>query len=235
MDRGRSLTGSDERLPGLGRFIRTLRHLVGRLPRTTRRVGAAAILLMRASATSPAATPGETVDFAELTQALRAFQEKPSFETMSAVRDLLPREGRVRFDASTQGRAAREALDEALPVLETQVEAVDRDAIRLALNLLAVTEEPISDSLASIVGGLITTDARVFLEELLRWRTQLTPRTLGQLVGTLGKEYAEQDRAAVCAEIQRRIDALLAVDDARVMEARDRCVAELRLRRPRCG
>jgi len=151
------------------------------------------------------------------------------------MRALLPREGRIKFDDSTQARAAREALDDALPVLEAQVEAVDRDAIRLALNLLAVTDAPISESLDAIVGGLITTDARVFLEELLRWRTQLTPRTLGQLVGTLGKEYAEQDRAAVCAEIQRRIEALLEVSEAALIEARDQCVAELRQRRPRCG
>ena len=85
-----------------------------------------------------------------------------------------------------------------------------------------------------MLGGLITTDARVFLEELLWWRTQLTPRTLGQLVGTLGKEYAEQDRAAMCAEIQRRIDALLAVNEAAVTEARDQCVAQLQQRLRRC-
>lgn len=175
------------------------------------------------------------MDFAELTQALRAFRETPSFETAGAVRALLPREGRIRFDDSAQARTAREALDEALPILETQVEAVDRDAVRLALNLLAVTDPPISESLAVILGELITTDARVFLEELLRWRTQLTSRVLAQLVGTLGKEYAAQDRAAVCVEIQRRIDALLAVSEADLTEAREQCVAELRRRRPRCG
>jgi hypothetical protein len=170
-----------------------------------------------------------------LTLALRAFQERPSEETSAAVRALLPREGHIKFDASSQGRATREALHEVLPVLEGQVEAVDRDAVQLAFNLLEVTDAPVSDSLAAIVGKLITIDARVFLEELLRWRTQLTPRGLSQLVGTLGKEYAEEDRAAVCAEIQRRIDALLAVSEAAVTEARDQCVAELRQRHPRCG
>jgi hypothetical protein len=170
-----------------------------------------------------------------LTQALRAFQEKPSEETTAAVRALLPQEGHIRFDASSQARAAREALEEALPVLEAQVEAVDRDAVQLAFNLLEVTDAPVSDSLAVIVGKLITIDARVFLEELLRWRTQLSPRGLGQLVGTLGGGYAQEDRAAVCAEIQRRIDALLAVSEEAVIEARDQCVAELRQRRPRCG
>ncbi|HKE13028.1 MAG TPA: hypothetical protein VKE73_15790 [Myxococcota bacterium] len=151
------------------------------------------------------------------------------------MRALLPREGHIKFDASSQARATQAALEEALPVLEAQVEAVDRDAVQLAFNLLEVTDAPVSDSLAVIVGKLIPIDARAFLEELLRWRTQLTPRSLGQLVGTLGREYAEEDRAAVCAEIQRRIDALLAVSEAPVIEARDQCVAELRQRRPRCG
>ena len=196
---------------------------------------ATAILLTHASVSTRGASPGGAVDFSELTQALRAFQEKPSEETTAAVRALLPREGHIKFDASGQARATRAALEEALPVLEAQVETVDRDAVQLAFNLLEVTDAPVSDSLAVIVGKLITIDARVFLEELLRWRTQLSPRGLGQLVGTLGREYAEQDRAAVCAEIQRRIDALLAVSEAPVIEARDECVAELRQRRPRCG
>jgi hypothetical protein len=199
------------------------------------KIATGAVFLVHLLLTSAAATQGGSVDFAELTQALRAFQEKASPETSARVRTLLPQEGRIKFDDSTQARAAREALNDVLPVLEAQVEAVDRDAIRLALNLIGVTETPISESLDVIVGRLITTDAQVFLQELLRWRTQLTPRALGQLVGTLGNEYTEQDHAAVCAEIQRRIDALLTVSEAVLMEARDQCINELRQRRPRCG
>jgi hypothetical protein len=198
------------------------------------RIAAGAVLLVHLLLTSAAATQGGPVDFAALTEALRAFQENPSSETSASVRALLPREGRIKFDDSTQARAAREALDDVFPVLEAQIGAVDRDAIRLALNLLAVTEAGVSESLDAIVGRLITTDAQVFLQELLRWRTQLTPRALGQLVGTLGPEYASQDHAAVCAEIQRRIDALSAVSDAALIEARDECIYELRQRRPRC-
>ena len=199
------------------------------------RIAAGAGILLHLLLTTAAATQGGPVDFGALTEALRAFQEKPSSETSAAVRALLPREGRIKFDDSTQARAAREALDDVLPLLEAEVGAVDRDAIRLALNLLAVTETPLSESLDAIVGRLITTDAQVFLEELLRWRTQLTPRALGRLVGTLGSEYADQDHAAVCAEIQRRIDALSTVSEAALMEARDECINELRQRRPRCG
>lgn len=209
------------------------RRLAG--ARTALKVATGAVVLIQLAVASPALTPRGPVDFAELTQALRAFREKPSFDTAAGVRALLPREGHIKFDDSTQASMAREALDDALPVLEAQVEAVDRDAIRLALNLLAATDPPISESLDAILGGLITTDARVFLEELLRWRTDLPLRSLSQLVGTLGKEYAPQDRVAACAEIQRRIDALLAVSEAALIQARDQCVAELRLRRPRCG
>ncbi|HBZ70033.1 MAG TPA: hypothetical protein DEP35_09975 [Deltaproteobacteria bacterium] len=200
-----------------------------------RRIAGETLLLVQFLVISAAATQSGSVDFAELTQALRAFQEKPSAETAASVRALLPREGQLKFDDSAQARAAREALDDGLPTLEAQVEAVDRDAIRLGFQLLAVADAPISKSLNAILGRLITTDARVFLEELLRWRTELKPRTLGQLVGTLGKEYVEQDHEAVCEEIQRRIDALLAVNEAALTEARDECVNELRQRRPRCG
>jgi hypothetical protein len=175
------------------------------------------------------------VDLVELTQALRAYQEKPSPETAAGVRALLPAEGRIKFDDSPQSRSARAELEGALPVLEEQVQALDRDAIRLGLNLRALAEGQISQSLDIILGRLITTDAKVFLQELLRWRTQLPLRTLGQIVGTLGKEYAEEDRAAVCAEIERRIDALLAVSEGYLTQARDQCVNELRQRRPRCG
>jgi len=175
------------------------------------------------------------LDFAEFAQALRAYQEKPSPETAAGVRALLPAEGPIKFDDSPQSRSAREELEDALPVLEEQVQALDRDAIRLGLNLRALADGPILQSLDVILGRLITTDARVFLQELLRWRTQLPLRTLGQIVGTLGKEYAEEDRAAACAEIERRIDALLAVNEAALTQARDQCVNELRQRRPRCG
>jgi hypothetical protein len=198
------------------------------------KIAAGAVFLLHLLLTSALATQGGAVDFAGLTKALRAFQETPSSETSASVRALLPREGRIKFDDSAQARAALEALDDVLPVLEAQVGAVDRDAIRLALNLLAVTEAPISESLDGIVGRLITTDAQVFLKELLRWRTQLTPRALGRLVGTLGNEYADQDHAAVCAEIQRRIDALSTVSEAALIEARNECIHELRQRRPRC-
>ncbi len=200
-----------------------------------RRIAAETVLLVQLLVVSAAATQNGSVDFAELTQALRAFQENPSAETAAGVRALLPREGRLKFDDSTQARAAREALEDGLPVLEAEVEAVDRDAIRLGFQLLAVADAPISKSLNTILGRLITSDARVFLQELLRWRTELKPRNLGQLVGTLGKEYDEQDRDAVCEEIQRRIDALLAVNEAALTEARDECVNELQQRRPRCG
>jgi hypothetical protein len=194
-----------------------------------------AVVLAQLFVTSAAATQGSPVDFSELTQALREFHEKPSPETAAGVRALLPREGHIKFDDSTQARAARAALDDAVLILEDQVEAADRNAIRLALSLRAVTEAPISESLDAMLGRLITADATLFLQELLRWRTQVTLRDLDHLVGTLGKEYAEQDRAAVCAEIQRRIDALLAVSEAALTQARDQCVNELRQRRPRCG
>jgi len=206
----------------------------GRAPRPWRRAAETALIACLLASFAAAAQSG-SVDFGELTQAFRAFQENPSPETAADVQALLPHEGRIKFDDSTQSRAAREALDNTLPVLETQIEAVDRDAIRLALNLVAVTEAPISESLDVMIGNLIPIDATVFLKELLRWRTQLQPRTLGQLVGTLGKEYADQGHAVVCAEIQRRIDALLAVSEETLREARDRCVDELRQRRPRCG
>jgi hypothetical protein len=230
--------GKASRPPAPRRLSREIRTLAERGPRSglgTCKIAAGVVFLAQLFVTSAVAVQDGPVDFAELTQSLREFQAKPSPETAAGVRALLPREGRIKFDDSTQSRAAREALDDALPVLEDQVEAADRDGIRLALNLRAVTDAPISESLDAILGRLITTDATVFLQELLRWKTQLTPRTLGQLVGTLGKEYAEQDRAAVCAEIRRRIDALLAVSEAALTEARDQCVKELRQKRPKCG
>ena len=200
VDRGWSLTERDEPPQRARRFPSAPRRFAEGLARSTLTLLGAAIFVTQALATSLVAPGSGAVDFAELTQALRAFQEKPSEETATAVRDLLPGEGRLRFDDSTQARAARKALDETLPVLEAQVEAVDREAIRLALNLLVVTEEPISDSLAAMLGGLITTDARVFLEELLWWRTQLTPRTLGQLEHDgepIGRAQRSQELARV--------------------------------------
>jgi hypothetical protein len=227
--------GRRRRLPSLRRRAGKLEPSAGfrRALELFKLAAAAVVLVNLLLASAPASAA--SVDFAELTQALRAFQENPSPETAASVQALLPKEGRLKFDESSQAHAAQEALDDVLPVLGTEVEAVDRDGIRLTLSLVAVTEPPVSDSLEVIMGKLIPINAQVFLQELLRWRTQLTPRALERLVGTLGGDYAEQGHAAVCAEIQRRIDALMAVSEASLLDARNECVNELRQRRPKCG
>jgi hypothetical protein len=171
------------------------------------------------------------VDWRELTLSLLKFNQDPSQKMVVALRALLPREGHVRYDHSADEKAAIEALEVSLPLLEKRISRQERESVALSFDLFSITDGTLSEDLDIMLGRLITINARLFLEEL-EPRLAKAHR-LDALVGNFGEEYVDQEDLQ-CAEIQRRIDALLAVRDAGLAEARDACVAALRKRPPDC-
>lgn len=111
-----------------------------------------------------------------------------------------------------------------LRVLETQVQAADRQAGRLAFRLLRKADGHIAELLCVMLGRLIRSEPALFLAEA--GAANLEPSLLGQVVAAVGPEYVDRPRARRY-EIECRIAALESVRDARVKEQREACVKVL--------
>ena len=242
-------------LRGCGQRLRRLRSVTAMAPATTFSVapslpktkgmwvplrrpllfGLTLLLLcapLDVSAKSATAVGDAAVDWHELTLALLNFHRDPSQKTVAALHAILPREGHVRYDHSEDEKAAIEALEVSMPLLEKQIFRQERESVALAFDLFSITDGALSEDLDIMLGRLITINATLFLEEL-EPRLAKAHR-LDALVGNLGGEYVDQEDPVLCAEINRRINALLAVREPGLVEARDACVAELQKRPPDC-
>ena len=171
----------------------------------------AAALLLAAMMAAPVVPRADDVYVAWISfhEAYEAFTRYPSSENASAARSLLP-------DTSPVSRRKREWESNAvafvasnLDILEREVEARNRDAVRLTYRLGVLGEEFVDQTTYMILGKLIRIDPQLFLEELHAHQRQVG--SLDGLVSTLGPEYIGREQAS-CLELARRIGALEAVE-----------------------
>jgi hypothetical protein len=112
-----------------------------------------------------------------------------------------------------------------LEILENQVLAGDREAVRLVFRA-AMADRVLEHYLYRILGRLARVNARVFLEELQRSGSKDDPAIV---VGTTGEAYADR-LAARAHELRARAAALQQIPDRGLVELRDKCVGILQER-----
>ena len=118
------------------------------------------------------------------------------------------------------GRFDEDDVDVDLDVLEAEVSAQDRSAVRLAFRLHAPGHY--EETICVMLGRLIRANPRLFLEELKAAGIQ-------DIVGNLGFGFVDRDQAQRF-EVDARINALKRVTDPSLKATRDRCIGMLKTR-----
>lgn len=111
-----------------------------------------------------------------------------------------------------------------LDLLETQIAALDSEAIALAFRVLPQLDGAYAETVDIVLGRLIRANAALFLASLRKHRAKV--RSLGHLVGNFGPGYVDRMEAH---EYERkcRIAALRRVDENDLKEIRDECIQVL--------
>jgi hypothetical protein len=174
------------------------------------------------------------VDWNRFRIAFTKYVNYPASQNARAVTSLLPLES-VAVVHSAAEDSATEVIYDGLPMLSRQVEARDRDAVRLAFALFSVTDGgAASEDLDIMLGKLIRIDPKLFLAELSTYNNRV-PETLlvrypnwrmDGLLGNCGEEYVDLFNAN-CLELNRRAQALRSVTDPTLSNIKAICLAEL--------
>lgn len=126
-----------------------------------------------------------------------------------------------RADYSIAAQAER--LYDDLGLLERQILALDREAVRLAFRLHPTSDGHYAETLDIVLGLVIRLDPRTFLEEL---KSSVRQVALDSLVGNLGWAYVDRSDAQAY-EVELRAKALRSVTDPALLTVRDACLAHL--------
>ncbi len=135
---------------------------------------------------------------------------------------------RVERASYSDSAAALGQLEQDLEVVAVQMQAGDRDAVRLAFRLLPGADGDFAETLEIMLGRLIRIHPALFLEEVRR-QQQTLPRFDARLNGMLtntGSPYVDREQADAY-EMRRRMDALRSVRAPALGAIRDRCIAVL--------
>ena len=132
---------------------------------------------------------------------------------------------RVQEATYSEPNSRANRLFEDLWLLEIQVTSGDREAVRLAFRLFSSADGHFAETLDIMLGRLIRIDPTLFLRELEIRRKQVA--RLDSLLGNFGEAYVDRFPAQEY-ETEKRIAALMTVNDPALTAVRDECVAELR-------
>jgi hypothetical protein len=122
------------------------------------------------------------------------------------------------------------AENQALPteqdvaMLEKAVLSGDRAAVQAAFRLRLRADGAVAESVDIVLGSIIESHPRLFLQELQRSGNFVR---LDSLLGNLGPKYVDRMKAQ-SRELGKRAAALRKVSDPAVRETRDRCIIQLR-------
>jgi hypothetical protein len=176
----------------------------------------------------PAPLAPQQFDWARFGQLLKSYIAHPISANARAVAAVLPYPNHVHYTNSHAQDSALETLDAALVTLERKVLAADTQAVRLAFRLFSVSDGYKSETLDQILGGLITHNPTLFLEQLQAHEQLFGDdfENIGGLVGNFGDGFVDNYRAQA-KQAKRRITALLRVQRPDLGHVRDKCVSEL--------
>lgn len=168
----------------------------------------------------------EGFDLVAFSRAWKEYVSYPSGENARRLTDLLPDTGRytefLSPDQYDEMSSVAWEVGQTLGMLEYQVCAGDREAVRLAFRLLyTYADGHVAEEICIMLGVLIRSNPQLFLEELHNHPPQWV--SLGHLVGDFGPNFVDLD-SAEWLEATLRIKALQTVSDSQLVEVRDQCI-----------
>ena len=164
------------------------------------------------------------VDWNKVSLAWQQFLLSPTKSNGMRVYSILPSaEYRVTQTDSTYQRAW-DSLYENLSRLAGLVSRQNRMAVRVAFRLYSISDADFTETLDQILGGLISVNPTMFLEELSAHRNLVGD--LGGILGNLGEKFVD-DTDAQNSEIRRRIRSLETIKATVLSRIRDACITEL--------
>jgi hypothetical protein len=100
----------------------------------------------------------------------------------------------------------------------------DKDAIRIGFRLFTIADGAFQDGLGIDLGKLITTNPKLFLQELKNNRHFIV--SLDGLVGNYGEKYVDEKELQL-KETEKRIKSLEKVNDSGLVNTKAECLKEL--------
>jgi hypothetical protein len=163
------------------------------------------------------------LDWVHINNAWETYINYPSSETADSLIALLPETWHPMLPSDELKTSTVLAMED-IGMLERQVYARDRSAVRLAFRMLTIADGVLAEELCIILGSLIRIDPELFLEELNTNRS--TVFELGPLVNNFGHDYVDRFRAQEL-ECKLRIQSLKKIDNPVTAPVRDTCILHL--------
>ena len=178
------------------------------------------------------------INWDSIMRAAETYFSSPSSENALALCNALPKTQIRGGDRDTsKGSAFLKASNyifDNISVLEEQVLKADRNAVKVAIRLFTISDAGFTESLCDILGGLVSVDAKMFLEEFsyLPGSYQEMVAELGSTVhrgGILNREEPFKGDA-VLGELEKRVRALENVvsDDLLVIKLRGEVISRVK-------
>jgi len=182
------------------------------------------VTLLMAVASDTLAQGKSSTKWQSLDHAWETYRAKPTAENGKAVADLLP----TRAQARNVPAELVEKFYSSLAWLQPRILGGDRWATRVAFRLSAVADAGFAEDLDSVLGGMISRQPLLFLEELKRnrrWVPHFADIVLSLDIDTFSQTPAEVQKG----ELQARLDALQSLDLASIdlMDLRSECLSLL--------
>lgn len=168
----------------------------------------------------------DTLAVEVIRKALLTWQKNPSGENALSLYRLLP-EKRITHASQTESELFAQ-IGDALQGLEKQVFAGDRNSVKLAFRLFAISDGAFTEWLQIMLGNTIRNHPRLFLEEL-----KVHQHLCHELpVVNFGPEFVDKLREPI-AETNARIQALQRVSNGDLAEIGKQCINRLQEKRNR--
>jgi hypothetical protein len=164
-----------------------------------------------------------TLDMANLGSVWDEYIANPGGETALRVYQLLPaNRGPRRIQLPAE---VKEKIVTKFNVLESQIYAGERNALKLAFRLFTIADNEMRESLVKIIGYLLRFNTRLFLQELQN-HLELVP-DLEQLLCSF-RLSAPGDKAQQKLEKNIRLKALGYIEDKDLKAIKKRCIKILK-------
>ena len=163
----------------------------------------------------------ETI-LANLKKAWKKYLDFPSTENAKKVYSLIPDSDFIKNQKETNDeKELWNWIWLTLPVLEKEMYAGDRNAVRVAFKLYPICRGTYSTNLDMIIAHFARVNPKMFLEELKKHRKLVTPQQA--IEGSWGFEYMGLAKVRYLT-LQNTIKALKSVKDSHLNRIRNECI-----------
>jgi hypothetical protein len=159
-----------------------------------------------------------------LANAWTVYQRAPSDETALKLYQALPSNADIALKVHRGQRKTLRSIYNHLKVLDDRVLNGDRNAVKVAFRLYAVSDGDFGETLDIELGRLIKINPRLFLQELKVHRALV--ERIDALLGNCGDEYIDR-MDAKARELRARVKALKTINDTDLQGIRDECISVL--------